>query len=565
MKSIAFVILLATSIQAAFASQASTWTVMGKTFAIDTVKHCQIGPGTSLTILDLTGDQRQRVFFTTTDLSNPLVQVKTICGNNNLKTNQTIPQMVSNNGDKNYEYIAGVNADLFSGTGPIGSTIVGSEIYKTARTSTGWYSVGYDSEKRLNFGQFYSTFKLTSTATGQMSAKSVNTLRESNDFVIFTDKYGASTGTSANGVEVAAVSLGKGLAAYGTTQFKVTAAPQSGVGNMSIPAGGIVLSANASWYMDPLKKLKVGDIIEITPTFTLNGKTIEQIQEMSGGCPMILQDGNILNTDKVLDHLTSRRPRTAIGIDKTGTKMVMMVVDGDKLNAGISDGITSKELASMMQNVGCVTAINFDGGGSSTIYSETLGVFNRPSDGQLRKVRNGWFLAAPKTLDNDVASIAFADYAKTIAVGSAYKPTVYGYNKDGYLIDTNLAGCSFSCSPESNVSIENGTFTFSKAGTYQIEASRGSFTAKIRIMVTDNSSVGFQPTAHSKMSVTVEPGANVRITIPYDSNIRLINCQGVCLKTVKCKAGTIEMPTSGLSAGIYFIATDKEVYKLPIK
>ena len=287
MKSIVFVILLS-SLQAAFAHPASTWTVMGKEFAVDTVKHCQLGPGTSLTILDLTGDHRQRVFFTTTDLTNPLVQIKTICGNNDLKTNMTVPQMASNKGDKNYEYFAGVNSDLFSGNGPIGTTIVGSEIYKTVRTSTGWYSVGCDSEKHLSFGQFYPTFKLVSTATGQMSAKSVNTPRESNDFVVFTDKYGASTGTSANGVEVAAVSLDNGLSAYGTSRYKVTAEPQSGVGNMSIPAGGIVLSANASWYMDPLKKLKVGDIIEITPTFSLNGKAIDQIQEMSGGCPMIL-------------------------------------------------------------------------------------------------------------------------------------------------------------------------------------------------------------------------------------------------------------------------------------
>lgn len=42
MKSIAFVILLS-SLQAAFAHPASTWTVMGKEFAVDTVKHCQLG------------------------------------------------------------------------------------------------------------------------------------------------------------------------------------------------------------------------------------------------------------------------------------------------------------------------------------------------------------------------------------------------------------------------------------------------------------------------------------------------------------------------------------------
>ena len=203
MRSIAFVLLIS-SISAVFAQPSAKWTVLGKEYAVDTLKHCQVGPGTVLTILDLTGTDRQRVFFTTTDLTNHIVRIKTICGNNNLKTNLTIPQMIENNGDKANEYFAGVNADLFSANGPIGTTVVDSEIFKTARSTTDWYSVGADAGKSLHFGQFYTTFRLTSTATGQMSAKSVNTPRESNDFVIYTDKYGASTGTKSSGVEVAA-------------------------------------------------------------------------------------------------------------------------------------------------------------------------------------------------------------------------------------------------------------------------------------------------------------------------------------------------------------------------
>ena len=92
--------------------------------------------------------------------------------------------------------------------------------------------------------------------------------------------------------------------------------------------------------MEPLQKLQIGDIVEITPTFTLNGKVVDQITEMSGGCPMILQDGKILDTDKLLDHLAYRRPRTAIGTDQSESKMILMVVDGDKFTAGISDGVT---------------------------------------------------------------------------------------------------------------------------------------------------------------------------------------------------------------------------------
>lgn len=170
MRSIAFVLLIS-SISAVFAQPSAKWTVLGKEYAVDTLKHCQVGPGTVLTILDLTGTDRQRVFFTTTDLTNHIVRIKTICGNNNLKTNLTIPQMIENNGDKANEYFAGVNADLFSANGPIGTTVVDSEIFKTARSTTDWYSVGADAGKSLHFGQFYTTFRLTSTATGQNVGK----------------------------------------------------------------------------------------------------------------------------------------------------------------------------------------------------------------------------------------------------------------------------------------------------------------------------------------------------------------------------------------------------------
>ena len=535
---------------------------MGKEYAVDTLKHCQVGPGTVLTILDLTGTDRQRVFFTTTDLTNHIVRIKTICGNNNLKTNLTIPQMIENNDDKANEYFAGVNADLFSANGPIGTTVVDSEIFKTARSTTDWYSVGADTGKNLHFGQFYTTFRLTSTTTGQMSVKSVNTPRESNDFVIYTDKYGASTGTKSSGVEVAAVAVDGGLSAHGTSKFRITGVPQSNAGNMAIPSGGIVLSANASWYMEPLQKLQIGDIVEITPTFTLNGKVVDQITEMSGGCPMILQDGKILDTDKLLDHLSYRRPRTAIGTDQSGSKMILMVVDGDKFNAGISDGVTSKELAGMMIMAGCNDALNFDGGGSSTIYSEALGTLNRPSDGNLRKVRNGWFLTAPKTTDGNIASIAFADYLKKLNINDSFRPVVYGYNGDGYLVNADIAGYRLSCTPGNGVEISDNTVSFKATGNYRLEAAFGSEKASMTVVVGDNAGAS----AIEEDTISIRSiGSNVEITMPYDSDVRIFNSLGVCLATEKCDVGTTILPTSGLTPGLYLIATEREIKKILIK
>ena len=70
-----------------------------------------------------------------------------------------------------------------------------------------------------------------------------------------------------------------------------------------------------------------------------------------------------------------RHPRTAIGVNKKGTMMWWVVVDGRQ--RGYSEGMTLHELGEIMLGLGCWDAVNMDGGGSSI-----LGL--RDPDGQLR-------------------------------------------------------------------------------------------------------------------------------------------------------------------------------------
>jgi exopolysaccharide biosynthesis protein len=73
---------------------------------------------------------------------------------------------------------------------------------------------------------------------------------------------------------------------------------------------------------------------------------------------------------------TQRHPRTAIGWRADGT-LVLVVVDGRQPR--ISVGMTINELAHLMLDLGCVEAINLDGGGSSTMVIRNK-IVNNPSD-----------------------------------------------------------------------------------------------------------------------------------------------------------------------------------------
>lgn len=82
-------------------------------------------------------------------------------------------------------------------------------------------------------------------------------------------------------------------------------------------------------------------------------------------------------------------PRTAVGIDKKGKKLILLVVDG---RSELSRGMTYGQLAAEMMQAGAYTAINLDGGGSSTLVLRqadgTLKVMNKPSDRKERAVAN---------------------------------------------------------------------------------------------------------------------------------------------------------------------------------
>jgi len=97
----------------------------------------------------------------------------------------------------------------------------------------------------------------------------------------------------------------------------------------------------------------------------------------------LLRDGKPMTTD-----LKPVHPRTAVGLDAEGKTLWLVVVDGRQ--AGYSEGMALGELAALMLELGCFSALNLDGGGSASMLvatdGEKLSVVSRPSDGSPRPV-----------------------------------------------------------------------------------------------------------------------------------------------------------------------------------
>ena len=153
----------------------------------------------------------------------------------------------------------------------------------------------------------------------------------------------------------------------------------------------------------------------------------------------IFEDGHARSD---LDNST-RASRTAIGIKADGT-VVMMMVDGRQ--APYSVGMTMAEVGATMESLGCVQAVNLDGGGSSTFATQREGESEnstsagltlrcRPSDGYERKVSNTIMVLSKAQPTGQFDHAVLTPNAEVYTPGSAVQFSAAGVDAAGSSAD----------------------------------------------------------------------------------------------------------------------------------
>lgn len=112
-----------------------------------------------------------------------------------------------------------------------------------------------------------------------------------------------------------------------------------------------------------------------------------------GGGPLLINEGEFVNSidEEMFSGISpdSNQPRTAIGVT-ADNKMIFFVCEGRGMTAGVN-GLTTEDVANVLIDLGCVEAINLDGGGSSCMLvngKETI----KGSDGSQRAVASAVML-----------------------------------------------------------------------------------------------------------------------------------------------------------------------------
>ncbi len=186
--------------------------------------------------------------------------------------------------------------------------------------------------------------------------------------------------------------------------------------------------------------------------------------EVVGGEVMLVQNG-VVNPN--IKGNLDKFPRTSIGLTADG-KVILVTADGRQAPA--SCGQTFEENAQQMLSLGCVTALQVDGGGSATLVSQregetALSVRNSPSDGTERTVSTALLVYSNATPDGAFDHANLAPVNELYTPGSTVEFTATGVDGSGAAAELPAEGV-FALADAASGTIDPATGVFTAAEGY---------------------------------------------------------------------------------------------------
>lgn len=294
---------------------------------------------------------------------NPNLQINPQLSSSRLASKSTITTLARKNNS-----LVAINGTYFKPqTGvPLGTLMINGKIYTGPiynRVAMGIFDEDFDMA-RLELNAQVKSFK------GNLKVDNINQPRMlSTHVIVYTPEWGSFAPPSPKYGKQIAVENGK-IVSIGTQ-------------TMPIPHSGYVI-VGPDERLSKLYRAKHVDLdIKTIPNW-------DNVKHIISGGPYLVKNGEVFvdMTEQKLGAIGGKNPRTAIGYTQDGN-FIMVAVDGRE---GASVGLTLKELAWFMKSIGCINAMNLDGGGSTVMYVNGR-VVNMP------KVKGGIALSNALTID----------------------------------------------------------------------------------------------------------------------------------------------------------------------
>ncbi|WP_240374359.1 S-layer homology domain-containing protein [Bacillus piscicola] len=300
-----------------------------------------------------------------------------------------------------------------------------------------------------------------------VSINNINSDRLDNEAVLFTPSYiNERTGTNQYGMEIVVerASGNPGSFSFGDEMSGTVTAVHDydAQGNNRIPKNGFIISARGTKYSQ-LGDVKVGDTISVSASINDRWKDASFI---IGSGPQLVQNGEVnITMDPSSWRFTAQTARTAVGVDASGERVFMVTMDKGNI----------RDLARYMKKIGAHSALNFDGGGSTTLVARKHGdefatVMNRLSAGRERAI-SSTLQAISTAPTSELSRLVLATNRNgSLDVGEKMKLSfMYGMDEHYNRVNVNASDISWTVSNDIGT-MEGNVFVAEKEGEGRIQA-----------------------------------------------------------------------------------------------
>lgn len=312
---------------------------------------------------------------------------------------------------------AGINADFFSfQTGvPMSNIIINGKVL--SKDSANLPAIGFRSDGTAFMGNLPIETTMQ-TDSGTAVIECINKYRQPYALYLFTNEFSDSTHSPGYGINIVLGSV-SGSFTLGSSVTAVVESISEDDGSVSIPQGKLVLSVASDASQELKDRL---NILQVGTKVTFNTRELSGDERWNSAVYALGGLGGKLITNGSLDYSDeSAAPRTAVGILADGST-VFYTIDGRQ--SGYSYGVRKETLARRLLELGCVEAMNLDGGGSTAIGGVLPGttdfrVLNSPSDKGLRSCANFFFLKKNNAPSGIPYKLNLSDWGTPVLSGSS--------------------------------------------------------------------------------------------------------------------------------------------------
>ncbi|SDY46838.1 phosphodiester glycosidase family protein [Tindallia californiensis] len=352
----------------------------------------------------------------TIDLKNDKSEIDLLQSSQGVSHKETLSQMLTQKENP----IAAINTDFFYVTNPdspLGIMVRDGQVVSSPVTVKPFSALGITKDREAMIDTWQNNMYISSERGGIFSVKAYNKITWNYHQTTIMDR---NWGEKSPGASDEYPDLVEIVVKDGQVQEV-----RRGLPAVTIPENGYVLLASGQEGNELYEAIKPSEKLTFHPQMI---PSLEGIELAVGGGTPLVRNGQIAS---FTEPVTGNHPRTAVGIDNSGSKLLMVTVDGRHTSYR---GVNGEVLARLMIEMGSFNALLMDGGGSTTMMVRSPGdakaaLANTPSDGGQRRIINALAVSSASNGYDDLGGIVLEASQDVIFKSNGIALEIKGYDE----------------------------------------------------------------------------------------------------------------------------------------